>query len=41
MLEYSLLTLSLQYLNELSLMSGDFLQFTPSKVAAASVALAR
>ena len=29
------------YLNELSLMSLDFLQFTPSKVAAASVALAR
>ena len=29
------------YLNELSLMSLDSLQFTPSKVAAASVALAR
>jgi cyclin A len=29
------------YLNELSLMSGDFLQFSPSTVAAASVALAR
>jgi len=29
------------YLNELSLMSGEFLQFAPSVVAAASVALAR
>lgn len=29
------------YLNELSLLSGDFLQFSPSLVAAASVALAR
>jgi len=29
------------YLNELSLMSGDFLQFAPSMIAAASVALAR